>query len=111
MAMYRESEDVRCHARRVHRAVAVLVLVVVLGCAGFALYRVIGQDIEAQQRVALKDAVDAAAVQCFALEGAYPDSLEYLEERYGLRVNHDEYIVTYSSYASNVLPEVEVLKR
>lgn len=51
------------------------------------------------------------AVQCYALEGAYPQSLSYLEENYGVQVNHSRFIVSYEVYASNQLPVVAVLEK
>ena len=48
---------------------------------------------------------------CDTLEGAYPESLEYLEKHYGLTVNKKEYIVTYEVFADNQLPTVQVLVR
>ena len=56
-------------------------------------------------------AVLQAAVQCYAVEGSYPASLDYLEENYGLLVNHDRFIVTYEAFASNLMPQVNVLER
>ena len=50
-------------------------------------------------------------MQCYAVEGSYPASLDYLEENYGLLVNHDRFIVTYEAFASNLMPQVNVLER
>ena len=50
-------------------------------------------------------------MQCAAVEGAYPASLKYLEEHYGLIVNHSDYAVTYEAFASNVPPSVVVVPR
>ena len=36
--------------------------------------------------------VEQAAILCYALEGAYPVSYEYLKENYKLMVNEEEYI-------------------
>lgn len=56
-------------------------------------------------------AVLRSAVECYCVEGAYPESLGYLEENYGLNVNHRDFIVTYEVFASNVAPDVRVLVR
>ena len=50
-------------------------------------------------------------MQCYALEGAYPQSLSYLEKNYGVQVNHSRFIVSYEVYASNQLPVVAVLEK
>lgn len=56
----------------------------------------------------LSDAIKRTAVQCYAIEGFYPPSIEYLEDNYGLVVDHDKYVISYSIFASNIMPEVEV---
>ena len=50
-----------------------------------------------QELESLKQAVIRSSVQCYALEGFYPESLEYLEDHYGL---------TYD--ASNLMPSIDV---
>lgn len=56
----------------------------------------------------LADAIVRSAVQCYAIEGFYPPSIKYLEDNYGLVVDHDKYVVSYSIFASNIMPDVEV---
>lgn len=71
----------------------------------------IRRDISAQTLASIKNAVLRCAVQCYAVEGSYPATLGYLEENYGLQLNHQQYIVDYEVFASNVLPDVAVLQR
>ncbi len=56
------------------------------------------------------DAVQNAALTCYAVEGAYPDSLEYLRSRYGLAYDESRYLVTYDAFASNLVPEIRVVE-
>lgn len=56
----------------------------------------------------LSDAIIRSAVQCYAIEGFYPPDIEYLENNYGLLVDHNKYFVSYSVFASNIIPEVQV---
>ena len=69
------------------------------------------EDIRETGRAAVREVVLRSAVECYTLEGAYPESLEYLEKHYGLTVNKKEYIVTYEVFADNQLPTVQVLVR
>ena len=62
-------------------------------------------------RVAVREAVITASVQCAAVEGSYPSSLSHLESHYGLVINHDDYIVNYEWLADNVPPSVTVVPR
>ena len=79
--------------------------------AGFLWTRAARQNIRLQSRESVRQAVLRSAVECYCVEGAYPESLGYLEENYGLNVNHRDFIVTYEVFASNVAPDVRVLVR
>lgn len=58
----------------------------------------------------LKDALNQAVVSCYAIEGRYPESLDYLIENYGIQINTEKYIVVYDIFAENVRPHIEVIQ-
>ncbi|MBQ9015052.1 MAG: hypothetical protein IJ109_02930 [Firmicutes bacterium] len=60
---------------------------------------------------ALKQTITSAARQCYVVEGVYPSDLAYLEDNYGLRINKDDYYVTYEAFAQNLPPTVRVTLR
>lgn len=60
---------------------------------------------------ATKQAVERAAVLCYATEGFYPPGIEYLKENYGLQVDDDLYVVRYDTVGSNVMPTIQVAGR
>lgn len=62
-------------------------------------------------RMAAENAVKRAVLTCYALEGAYPESYDYLSENYGISVNTDRYIVHYEIFASNIMPDIAVIDR
>ena len=57
----------------------------------------------------LRKAITRACIQCYAIEGRYPPSVEYLEENYGIQIDHDKYNVFYDGFASNIMPEITVI--
>ena len=59
----------------------------------------------------LEETIARAVVSCYSIEGAYPRSVEYVIEHYGIQYNKDEYIIKYEFYASNLMPEITVLER
>lgn len=59
----------------------------------------------------VKDAVRNAAVTCYAVEGSYPASLSYLQAHYGLQYDANRYLVVYDAFASNLMPDIQVLER
>ena len=56
------------------------------------------------------DAVRNAALTCYAVEGAYPESLQYMRDNYGLAYDESRYLVTYDAFASNLLPDIFVVE-
>ena len=57
----------------------------------------------------LADAVRRAAVQSYALEGRFPDNLNYLEENYELSIDHNRFAVYYESMGDNLLPTIRII--
>ncbi len=57
------------------------------------------------------DAVKNAALTCYAVEGSYPENLDYLREHYKLAYNTDRFIVDYDAFASNLMPTITVRER
>jgi len=57
----------------------------------------------------LENAVRKATIQCYAIEGIYPPNSDYLEENYGIIIDHKKYAVHYSAFASNIMPDITVL--
>lgn len=79
----------------------------------FIIYLIIGVDSakksnDEERYSILKDAIYRSSVQCYAIEGYYPPNIEYLENNYGLVVDHNKYVINYSVFASNIMPEIEV---
>lgn len=60
---------------------------------------------------ALERALHRAAVQCYALEGRYPASLDELLQKSGLSPDTALYVVYYMPSGSNLMPDVTVLRR
>lgn len=62
-----------------------------------------------EEAARLQDTVLQDAVQCYALEGFYPEDLEYLKEHYGLTYDPEKYVVSYEVIGSNLMPDVAVI--
>lgn len=108
--MYHEKtmRDIR---RRRRRRVTAALIACVLAAVVAVGFGVVSGSVREQGAAAVRDSVLDAALQCCAVEGAYPSTLEYLEREYGLRVNHDDYVITYEAFAGNVMPSVVVVPR
>ncbi len=95
--------------RNLKLAVTVIIASVLLIAAVFAWAHKASKDSFEEQAEAIKDTVSRRALQCYVIEGAYPESLDYLVENYGLAVNMEDYKIVYIPYAENLPPEVRVI--
>ena len=69
---------------------------------------------EAQQAEALqiaKESILRGVVSCYALEGFYPPTYEYLKEKYDIHVDEEKYTVFYDIFASNMMPDVTIIEK
>ena len=48
-------------------------------------------------------------MECYALEGAYPQDFDYLAERYGAAVDESRCRVDYIYIGSNLMPDITVV--
>ncbi len=90
-----------------------LLFPIVLFCTLFILWfssSKVAETADQQQANLLKDALNQAVVSCYAVEGRYPESLDYLIENYGIQVNPEKFIVVYDIFAENVRPRIEVIR-
>ncbi len=87
----------------------IVVFALILLCFLAALSR-LEQGQQEKGRQQLEEAMRRTAVSCFASEGAYPPSVAYMEQRYGLQYDHQRFTVRYEIFASNLMPEITVLE-
>lgn len=59
----------------------------------------------------VKEAVREAVMTCYAVEGTYPDSADYLRDHYRLAYDEDRYMVNIESFAVNRAPDIYVTER
>lgn len=85
-------------------------LAISMAAIAVALSGRVAHNLDANGPGRLEDAVREAAAACYSTEGMYPDSVEYLESRYGLRPD-SRYTVHYTVFASNMPPEVHVTEK
>lgn len=63
------------------------------------------------QKISLEKSVYRGILECYALEGKYPESLNYLIKEYDILYNEDEYVIEYEVIASNILPVVTIIEK
>ena len=81
------------------------IMVAVLWNSSSQIFR----ETKKRQEESLKEAVIKGAVQCYSVEGRYPESLSYMEKHYGLEYDKDEFVISYEIIGSNRMPQVTVI--
>lgn len=97
----------RITPQQIALAVAAAVVLAILVLIGSALAGLPDRRSAEQLQIAAQ-AIDRAARQCYALEGAYPPGLEYLESHYGLVLDRENYHYYYEVVGANIRPIIEV---
>ena len=88
--------------------VAISSCIILLTC--HVLNRLMADSKEEEKR-SLEEALQREIVQCYVLEGHYPDSLSYLEEQYGFSYDKEQFFVDYQLLGANIMPDVTVIER
>ena len=89
---------------------SLLLLAAVLVCFLIALSR-LGQGSREAGRQQLEETLRRTAVACYAAEGFYPPDVAYMTENYGLRYDADAYMIHYTIFASNLMPDITVVEK
>lgn len=66
---------------------------------------------DSRQAETLKHAITRGIAHCYATEGSYPESLQYLKENYGITYDEDRFFVDYQALGSNLMPDVTIIDR
>ncbi|MBR2259199.1 MAG: hypothetical protein IJ899_18100 [Blautia sp.] len=88
----------------------ILMVIALLAVVLLAIDRISGMQ-QREEAAMVRDAVHEAALTCYAVEGMYPDSVEYLREHYHLAYNEERFLVTFDAFASNKIPNIYVTER
>lgn len=58
----------------------------------------------------VEESVQRSIVTCYAIEGIYPDGIDYLEQNYNLIIDDSKYYIQYEVFASNIMPQITVIE-
>lgn len=96
------------------RFIGLLVTLLVFGAVLALVLTGVSQASDGRDAEALRvteDSLRRAVMSCYAIEGRYPESIEYLTENYGMYLDTDAYFVRYSVFASNIMPDITVIEK
>lgn len=89
---------------------AVLIFGIIMMVFLFGISKLSRQTAE-QQIETLERAISRSIAHCYATEGHYPESLEYLKDEYGITYDSEKFFVDYQAIGGNIFPEVTIISR
>ncbi|MCR4704937.1 MAG: hypothetical protein K5641_02615 [Lachnospiraceae bacterium] len=96
--------DILSHIHLSYVAFAALLVLFLFGIRGVSR-----TTIEKQQE-SLRTALERDVLHCYAVEGFYPPSLDYIKEHYGLIYDEETFFVDYKPVGSNIMPDITILR-
>lgn len=101
--------------RRVNwNIIKVIIMFIALAAATFCLYKAvvkIGNNQQAESLKQLDQSIRKAMMTCYAAEGVYPPTIQYLKDNYGIQVDETKYVVFYEVFWENMMPDITVMER
>lgn len=85
----------------------VFVCIIVVMCYAFSVLSLKNKKESIQL---LKQNIENAVTDCYAIEGMYPPDFEYLEKNYGFKIDETKYYVDYQVFGSNIRPVIQLLE-
>lgn len=88
-----------------------LLLFLGVGCVFYTGVSALGKDTDKKQKESLENAVRQGIIHCYATEGHYPESLDYLTDSYGIHYDSEKYFIDYQILGANILPDVTIIDK
>lgn len=93
------------HIRLIYPVSLIILLAFIFGLSS------IQESTISKQKESLETAITRDITHCYAVEGYYPPSLDYMEEHYGLTYDKELFFVDYQPIGSNMRPNVTIIMR
>lgn len=91
-----------------HISVVVFFVILILCIGGILM---LGSSTKDRQQKSLEMALHRDIIQCYAVEGTYPPSLNYIKEHYGLTYDEESFFIDYQPSGSNLQPDITIIRK
>lgn len=91
-------------------AVSVIAASAVIAFIGSGISKA-DSNMNSRMTEALRKSLLDSAVLCYSVEGAYPENITYLSDKYGIKYDKSRYIVNYRYVAANIRPDIIVIEK
>ena len=87
---------------------SIIMFVIVFVLFDLGLNALSTRNHEEAQRT-LTEALQRSIIHSYAVDGMYPESLEYILETYGITYDPEVFFVSYRALGANIVPELTVI--
>ncbi len=89
-------------------SVALFLILFTLFLAGLSS---VSEKTKEQRAKTLELSISQGITHCYATEGHYPESLDYLKEHYHIQYDTEEFFVDYQIMGENIFPDVTIIEK
>lgn len=100
--------------RRGANVIKIIALFLILAGILFCMIKAANKMGAGQRSESLKqldNSIRKAVMTCYATEGVYPPSVQYMKDNYGIQIDEDRFTVFYEVQGDNMMPDVTVMER
>jgi len=65
---------------------------------------------QGESLIQLENSLKKAVMTCYATEGVYPPTIQYLKDNYGMQIDEERYHVFYEIHGSNLMPSITIME-
>ncbi|MCH5266499.1 MAG: hypothetical protein J1F02_11405 [Lachnospiraceae bacterium] len=94
--------------------IKILFFLAILAVAVLFLWKAVQKMEMGQQAESLKQldsSIRKATMTCYATEGVYPPTIQYLQDNYGIQIDEGKFTVFYEVFGDNMMPDITVMER
>lgn len=102
-----------CHEKSntISKQFAAIILFVVLFCAFMFGISLISNETTEKQCESLELSISRSIAHCYATNGFYPESLDYIIDNYGISYDSRKYFIDYNVIGENMFPDVTIIQK
>ena len=71
----------------------------------------ISEETNQAQKEHLTQAISRGVAHCYATNGYYPESLDYLKTHYGITYDSEKYFIDYQILGENSFPDITIIEK
>ena len=103
--------EMRKHDSSARNLIISLAVFVIIAVCFWCAADSVSERTQAEERMLLEAALNRSITHCYAIEGTYPESLEYLTKNYGLTYDEDKFYIDYQPLGADIMPDVTVIEK